>query len=159
MSATIEELKNELMELMRDTPHFREATFSAFSLEDVEQKAVSNMIEFPFAGILYDGCEPISPDVPGTARDRSNSAKLVEMQFLIVIGIQYQYAGQDDTTPQATNLLDQTRPKVMGYMGVNTRPWRFIGERPEPGASVDGVAFYSQVWRTVVPQVGSFNQQ
>lgn len=152
--ATIDQLQKELEGLVQEVPAFSAACFSVFSLEDLETR--TELQTLPIAGVGYDGAELAGTN--GTsAQERNNSVSMVDVQFLIILAISYRYAGQDDTKPQATNLLDQIRSKVLGYKGVNSRPWRFYGERPEPGASTDGMAFYSQIWRTTIPVLGDYS--
>lgn len=153
---TIDDLSRELVGLVKSVPEFAESSYSIFSLEDLEARATADMPVLPVSGVGYDGAQPVGKDGTPVAVN-AGAVTMVEIQFLIIIAIAYRSAGQDDTKPQATNLLDQIRAKVLGYKGVNTRPWRWIGERPEPEASTDGVAFYSQVWRTSVPVKGTFN--
>lgn len=156
---TIKELEDELLELVKSVPAFKSRGFSIFSLDDLAKK--QSLQEYPVCGVGYDGAQlqpaanqGLSAGGPGGA---SHSASIIVMQFLVVIAIQYQYAMGDDTKPQAYDLLDEVRKKVLGYRGVNTRAWKFVGERPEPEASGEGIAFYSQIWHTTTMVVGSFN--
>lgn len=155
MLPTIEDLEKELRGLIVTLPAFSKGGFSAFDLLDADSKRQG--FALPAAGTVYVGAEPIGSD--GMPVSAVNGASLLAVQFMVVIAIQYSYTGQEDTKPSAFSLLDQIRSLVLGYKGVNTRPWRFIGERPEPAASGDGVAFYSQVWQTILPSVGTFNNQ
>lgn len=152
---TIEQLTQELITRAAGLPAFKDKSFSIFDMDDLEAKIAGSGTELPMAGVGYMGCAPAGNVVEPVAR-LSTAVGLVDMQFMIVVAIQYGYTGADDTKPQATNLLDQMRQQIHGYKQVNSRPWRFIGERPEPEASGDGVAFYSQVWRTAVVSQGSF---
>ena len=156
-----EALLQELRDLVKGVPAFAASGFSSFDFADLSVQAEGQGLNFPLAGVSYDGAIPNDKAQGGNAvtpaANASHAAALVAMQFTVMIAIQYHYGGQDDTKPQATSLLDDLRPRIMGYKGVNTRPWRFIGEKPEPTASGDGLAFYSQVWQTVVSAVGNFN--
>lgn len=158
---TIDELQEELAGLVKGVPAFAYSGFSSFSFDDLSTQAEGQGLNFPLAGVAYDGAIPTDKQGGGNAAtpvaSGSHAAVMVSMQFTVMIAIQYHYGGQDDTKPQATKLLDGLRSKIVGYKGVNTRPWRFIGEKPEPAASGDGLAFYSQVWQTVVSVVGTFN--
>jgi hypothetical protein len=157
MAATIDQLDKELQGLVSEVPSFATNCFSVVSLEDMEQ-VVTEMQRPPAAGVGYVGARPISN--AGTAvESRSHSVTMVEAQFLIIVAVQYKNAGQVDNKKQATDLLDDLRNKVNGYKGVNSRVWRFGGEQAESELSVDGLAFYSQVWLTFLPFSGSFNAQ
>lgn len=151
---TISQLQNELISLVQQVPAFTSSGFSIFSLEDLSQKSALQTL--PIAGVGYDGAEPVGNTATSTDA-RAHSVSLVTLQFLVVIAVQYQYTGQDDNKSQATDLLGEIRQRVLGYRGVNTRPWVFVVERPEPDASGDGLVFYSQVWRTSLPVIGNFN--
>lgn len=155
MAATIKQLETELLTLVRAVPVFTECSFSAFSINDLEVK--SEHQGFPLAGVGYNGCYPLDQAEKGKNVGQVHAMSMVDAQFLVMIGIQYQFAGQVDNKQQAMDLLDQLRSAILGFKGVNSRPWRFIGERPEPEADADGVVFYSQVWHTAVPVVGTFN--
>lgn len=155
---TIVDLQNELIDLVKTVPAFANSGFSVFDFKDMEERVP--MQDFPLVGIGYDGAEPIDNQKGNAANGVANGAGsvvMVTLQFTIVIAVQYHYAGQDDTKPQALNLLDDVRRLLLGYKGVNSRPWRYVGEKPEPANSVSGLVFYTQVWQTVVPIAGSFN--
>ncbi len=158
---TIVELHEELQWLVKDVPAFKESGFSTFDIDDLSVQSEGQGLNFPLAGVVYDGALPADKMQGGNTATpvaaSSHAATTLGMQFTVMIVIQYHYGGQDDTKPQATNLLDDLRKRIMGYKGVNSRPWRFVGEKPEPAASGDGLAFYSQVWQTVVSAVGNFN--
>lgn len=152
--ATISQLEAELIEAVKGVPAFLQSGFSVFDLADMDEKRTAQTL--PAFGVAYDGAEPVGNDAKPT--DRSNRAvAMVSVQFVIVIATQYRYTGQDDTKQQAFALLDQVRGVLLGYQNANSRPWRFVGERPEPDASGDGVIFYTQVWQTSLPISGNFN--
>lgn len=154
----ISKLQTELEGLVRGVPAFAASGFSSFDINDVTVQTSHQ--SFPFAGVMYDGAIPVDRQSGNTAvpvADKAHAVTMITVQFTVVIAIQYHYAGQDDTKPQATSLLDDLRPRIMGYKGVNTRPWRFTGEKPEAAASGDGLSFYSQVWQTTVSCTGNFN--
>lgn len=158
MATSIDSLQKELEELIQEVSAFKDSGFSAFDISDVAAKTA--LQNFPLAGVMYDGAVPVERqggNVANNVAASAHSTSMVSLQFTVVMVIQYHYGGQDDTKPQATALLDDVRARVLGYKGVNTRPWRFIGEKPEPEASGDGLAFYSQVWQTTVPVTGNFN--
>lgn len=155
---TLVDLEAELIRLVKSVPAFAKSGFSVFDLADMADK--TNLQDFPLVGVGFDGCEPIDSG-KGNANNPvaagAGGALLVNAQFTIVIAVQYHYSGSDDTKPQALNLLDDVRKLVLGYKEVNARPWRYIGEKPEPSVSGDGLVFYTQVWQTALPVVGSLN--
>lgn len=158
---TIVELQEELQSLVKEVPAFRTSGFSTFDEEDLAVQSEGQGLNFPLAGVIYDGAIPTDRIQGGNTANGvaagAHSATTLSMQFTVMIAIQYHYGGQDDTKPQATALLDDLRQRILGYRGVNSRPWRFVGEKPEPAASGEGLALYSQVWQTVVAAVGNFN--
>ena len=155
MDRRIEQLQTELQTLVSGLPAFAEGAFSIFDLEDLKHKTTMQMP--PVVGITYDGAIPVQAN-QGVASDfKSGNARLITFQFSVIIGIQYIFAGQDDTKPVGMNLLDEIRETVEGYKGVNNRPWVWAGEKPEDDVSSDGLIFYSQVWRTNVVKLGATN--
>jgi len=152
--ATVAQLEAELISAVKGVAAFNDSGFSIFDMSDMSDKSAAQTL--PAVGVAYDGAEP-SAGNDATPATKAHGASLVTVQFVIVIAVQYRYTGQDDTKQQAFALLDQVRAVVLGLKGVNSRPWRFVGERPEADASGDGVVFYSQVWQTTLPIVGNFN--
>jgi len=155
--ADIDELQIELQGLVKQVPAFAASGFSVFSVDDLASK--TELQSLPVVGVVYDGALPKEParNVANGIAQASGSVAIVTLQFTVVIAVEYHYAGQDDTKPQATQLLKDLRATIFGYKGVNTRPWRFMYERPEPEASGDGLVFYSQVWQTDIPIIGNTN--
>lgn len=151
--ATIAQLEAELIAAVRGVPAFSESGFSIFDIRDFSDKAAAQTL--PAVGVAYDGAEPAGNEVTPTTK--AQGATFLTVQFVIVVAVQYRYTAQDDTKQQGFALLDQVRAVVLGFKGVNSRPWKFVGERPEADASGDGVVFYSQVWQTTLPIVGNFN--
>lgn len=154
MVAGIKQLEDELVELVRGSAALTETSFSVFSLDNLLVRG--NQQTFPIAGIMYDGAVPKGNEASPTS-DKSSAAALVDIQFTVIIAAQYDYSGLEDVKGSVFDLLDAVRSRVLGHMGVNKRPWRFVVEKPEYEPSTDGLIFYSQVWRTLVPSVGLFN--
>lgn len=152
--ATLAQLEAELIALVRGVAAFSESGFSAFDLGDLEAKSSGQTL--PAIAVMFDGSLPHNNEVTPVSSN-AGAASLMSVQFLLVVAVQYGYTGQSDSKQQAFALLDQVRSVVLGYKGVNSRPWRFIGERPEPTASGDGIVIYTQVWQTTLPIIGNFN--
>lgn len=159
----IEQLHTELETLVQAVPAFSGKAFSIFSVDNLQQQAGN--IGWPLAGVMYEGCAPVEASQHGTAqavpRGRGDSGMvMLDVQYTIVIGVQYGFSGtmggaDSDTKQFAFSLLNDVRDAVLGFKGVNSRPWRFVGEKPELEASTDTEVYYSQVWRTTVPQSGN----
>lgn len=153
-SPTISALQEELMDLVKSVPSFKGRGFTIFDLEDLMR--LSELQEFPLVGVSYNGSMPVGHKVDAV-NITAPSAVQIDHQFVIVVAVQYQYAGQQDNKSIATDLLDEIRNVVLGFRGVNVRPWRWMGDHPEPAASIDGIILYSQVWHTATTAVGNFN--
>lgn len=153
--ATIAQLEAELIEAVKTVPAFSDSGFSVFDLGDFEDQSSAGQT-LPCVGVSYAGSEPTGGNEV-TPTTKAHSVVLRNVQFVVVVAAQYRYTAQDDTKQEVFALLDQVRAVLLGLKGVNSRPWRFIVERPEPEASGDGVIFYSQVWQTTLPIVGNFN--
>lgn len=157
---TVAALEEELLQLYKECPSFEEVGFSAFNEEDFEASLDGNT-SFPAVATMFSGMlsqEALANEVTA-ASNKDHSAKLVQLQFVVLVACRYMYGSQADRKArlQMIALLDEARTKVLGYQNVNARPWRFYGERPELDASGNGYIIYSQIWRTGVMVVGSFN--
>lgn len=150
---TLEDLEAELLTLVQDTSAFKDKAFSIFTLLEMEKLSTDQPGNLPIVGVGYDGAVPKGNQVDPKGADTPASA-FIDVQFLIVIAAQYEMRGQGDNKQSVMALLHEIRLNVIGYKKANTRAWRFVGEKPEPSASVDGLIFYSQVWQTSVPFVG-----
>ena len=156
--ATIDTLDAELVTLAKAVAAFSNHGYSVFDVEDLDSKRGRD--ELPVVGVAYDGCEPApqDPNKPNVAAG-SQKVTMVVMQFSVIIAIQYRQNGESgDSRVTAHELLGDLRKAILGFKGVNTRPWMFVGEQPLPEPSGDGVVYYAQVWQTTVPSAGNFNQ-
>ncbi len=155
---TPNELQAELVAVARTLPAFVESGFSVFDLDDAIAQGA--MQQYPLLCVTYDGSFPLARanEANGVASG-AGSVVLGDFQFTVIIALQYNYAQQEDTKIQAISLLSALREMLLGYKSSEfRRPWRWLGEKPEREQSEDGLVFYSQVWRTTVPVVGSFNR-
>lgn len=155
MAVSIAALEQELIGLVTAVPAFAATGFSVFDIADFLAKAGPQTL--PVYAVAYDGLAVVGNEATPT-NNKSSAVTMIAAQFVVVVAMQYNYTGQDDTKQQAFTLMDQIREAVLGFQGSNTRPWRFIAEQPEPEASGDGMIVYSQVWQTTLPIVGNFNR-
>lgn len=158
----IRELTAELVEIVSAVPEFSERTWSVYDLDDLTGK--SEFTGFPVVGVSYEGTAPIAQSASSAGNFKSaaaqahqaqcQAASLLEQRFSIIVGIEYNPTGNDDGTDDnkavATDLVDGIRAAVIGYKGVNTRPWLLEGEAPT-GSAIEGVIWYGQIWKTTVP--------
>ena len=153
---TIDQLDAELLSLVKQVPAFKNSGYSVFDVTDFDNKRGRD--ELPIVAVSYEGCE--NRNIEGTNPAATASlASVVTMQFSVIVAIQYRFSGEDgESRTQAHQLLDDMRRVIQGYKGVNSRPWRFVGEQPLTEPSGDGVVYYAQVWQTTLPSIGNFNQ-
>lgn len=152
---TIHQLAAELVTQIELLPSIKKRGFYVFDMDDAEQKA--DIGGYPICVVAYEGIGEMVPLNSGRGRPQGNNsvpgAILAQMVFSVVVGVEYHAAGQDDTKSYATDLLDETRGWLLGFHGVNPRPWVILGENPVPGNS-EGVIWYGQQWATDVAMLG-----
>lgn len=148
--ATVAQLMAEMVGLVKTSASIDTRGFSVFNTEDLEN--ISGNIGFPLAGISYEGASKQENSVQGQRGIKS--ASFVTLHFMLTVGVTYQYASGADSKPVATDLLDEIRNIVLGYSGVNSRPWVFVGETPLD-TDLEGVIFYGQMWETNIPVLGN----
>ena len=156
--ATIDALDAELVSLVKSVTAFGNHGYSVFDVNDLD--TVRGRDALPVVGVAYDGCEvaPQDPNKPNVS-SMSHKVAMVVMQFSVIVAIQYRHNGESgESRATAHELLGDLRKAILGYKGVNSRPWMFVGEQPLPEPSGDGVVYYAQVWQTTVPSAGNFNQ-
>lgn len=152
----------ELEGLVSALPAFKDKTWTIYNLEDLDEKR--QFQGFPVVGVAYESTNAVDQSASSAGNFKSAAAQanraqcqaaaMLEQRFSIIVGIEYNPTGQrdgtDDTKAIATDLLDDIRSAVLGYKGVNTRPWQLEGEAPT-GSEIEGVIWYGQVWKTTVP--------
>lgn len=151
MVASIAQLETELVTLITGVTNLSGRSYSVFNVDEVTETA--SLVGFPLAGVSYEGATPLDPAV-NSVNKAYKSGNLTTLHFSITIGIEYKYATTDDSKPIATDLLDEVRRVVLGYTGINNRPWRYTGEIPLD-SGLEGVIFYGQMWETDVPVIGN----
>jgi hypothetical protein len=152
-TATLDQLANELVTRIKTVNDFTNAGFYVYNLEELEQ--TSSTAGFPLAGVAYEGSE-VADKGKNPARGHTTMVYL-RATFHVIVGVNYQYVTDVDTKKTATDLLDSIKQALLGYRGVNTKPWYFAGEFPVDGKT-EGVIYYGQLWETDLPMVGTFEQ-
>lgn len=153
--ATISQLSTELLGLVKSTDTFKKRGFSIFDLDDLQEMTKVGAT-FPLAGVMYEGSQT-QERITNTPSGGSVRKNTLDIAFSVVIAMEYRAAGGEDTKVYAMDLLEETRSMVMGYKGVNSRPWILISEIPID-SDIEGIIFYGQLWKTIIPIVGSFKQ-
>lgn len=152
ISASVSAMVSELVTLVSGLEQFKKRSWSIFDVEDLQRK--SEFMGFPIVGVAYEGAEVKDQvDLQKTVACPPGAA-MITLSFSIVLGVNYSSHGENDTKSDAMDLLDEIRSTVLGYSGVNTRPYRLSGESPTPG-DIEGVIFYGQLWQTDVIQTSN----
>lgn len=154
MTVEIKALEAELIEQITKLDAFKNKGFSVFNLEDLERLTESRGSSLPIVGVAYNGAVPVGNQADAKSHG-AHAVQFAGFQFIVILAVQYAEAGQEDTKQAATDLLDQMRRQLVGYKSKNARGWRWMGERPEPEGSGDGIIFYSQLWETSAPFSGT----
>ena len=144
----IKDLSAELVTRCTELPEFRDRGFSIFDMDDLVQK--SKFQGFPVVGVSYEGATVKGTGVSNTGSANTRCAPdvmVLTFRFSVTIGMEYAAVGKDDSKEMATDLLDALRRSMLGYMGINSRPWVLAGEAPQDG-DIEGVIFYGQIWET-----------
>ena len=159
---TVRAFTNELIGLITPITAVADRTWSVYDLDDLDDQR--EFAGFPVVGVAYEGAQPTENVASHGGNFKSAEAQahraqvqsvvFLEFRFSVIVGIEYNPTGQrdgtDDTKAVATDLLGEIRQGILGYSGVNTRPWLFEGEAPT-GSEIEGVIWYGQVWKTLVP--------
>lgn len=147
-----------LIELHAQVKALKEFQNRAFKIYDVDDLAIqmSNQTT-PAVAVGYERTD--TSETPNTKVMPSNAAKAgtflyTTVTFSILVGVEYVPTADTDTKPIATDLLDAVRKCLIGFKGVNGKPWRFAGEQPV-GSDDRGVIWYGQMWQTDVPYLSS----
>jgi len=153
-SPTIAQLLDELVVRVKTRKEFGNRAFEIYNIEDLgHQMALQTT---PAVAIGYERCDTL--DSPSQRTQVPSNVKTTflyyTLTFSILIGVEYNPTGTTDTKVIATDLLDAVRKCLIGFKGVNGKPWRFAGEQPV-GSDVRGVIWYGQLWETDVPQVST----
>lgn len=151
---SIAELVTEIKTTVTTLPEFTDKGFSVYNLDDLED--IASLGGLPIVGISYEGGSPVENKVDTAGRGKSTN--LFRIRFSVILALAYESAlSSIDTKVDATDLLDALRTTMLGYIGVNTRPWRFLGEAPYP-SNLEGVIFYGQAWETDIVITGDHNR-
>lgn len=129
---------------------FQDRIFSVFDMEEVAAR-IQNQ-GFPVVLVAYEGMDPQEGNQGMTARGSAKAASqdtlLVNVRFSVIVAVEYYWNNEvDDQKRNAMDLLGSVRGQLIGFMGVNNKPWRFVTEGPISD-SLDGVILYAQMWET-----------
>jgi hypothetical protein len=151
---TIAVLLAELVAVVGALPEFNNRSFSIYDMDDMSEKAANQTT--PIVGVGYESMDPSDSPNQRTMPPTSVKTSLLftTVTFSILLGVEYSAQAGTDTKPIATDLLDAIRRCLIGFKGVNGKPWRFAGERPVGGED-RGVIWYGQLWQTDVPNQSS----
>ncbi len=148
--ASVNDLVNELKTLVSGVAEFTDKGFTIYSMEEIE--ALAGVVQLPLVGVVYNGAEKIENSAKGVAGNTTTA--FCTVYFSVVVAMSYKYLTEGDTKVDAVDLLDQLRGTILGYRGVNSRPWIFNGEQPL-GSDTEGVIYYGQTWETSLPMLSN----
>jgi len=156
---TIALLENELLERIQTVPQFGDRGFSIFNLDEVGDIAAAG-VGFPLAAVAYIGTVPRENSVNTTSGVQSAAADIimVQKQFAVLVAVEYNWSDTENTKVVATDLLDQVRGKLLGFKGVNKRPWTLLDEGPAE-SNIDAAILYMQTWATLTHDKGDSAEQ
>lgn len=146
---SIAALENELLGIVKSVTSVGERGYSVYNLDEVGDIA-SKGSGFPLAAVAYIGTVPRENSVhpSGGAKQQAPAGMAyVLKQFAILIAVEYNWTTGEDTKPVATDLLDDVRGKLLGFSGVNARPWQLVDEGPA-NSNISGAILYMQTWQT-----------
>lgn len=156
-SPSTKALTDEIVERVRlASTAFADRLYSVYNLEEIG--SVNENAGYPLAAVGYEGATPAAGNASAGAEGHlriGGDTLLVVRRFSVIVAVEYNWNNEfEDQKQVATDLLDAIRPKLLGFKGVNDRPWRFVGEGPT-SESIDGVIFYAQMWETTSVEKGS----
>lgn len=146
----IYELQTELITQVKTI--FDKHSFPVFNQNEFEN--IANETGMPAIGVYY-----VMSEVRGNIsaqQARSVSATFIIARFMLILIADSRYISPEDSSQSVFNLLDQIRVLLHGYMGVNSRPWRFDGDVPIAIRTENAIC-YGQRWETEIPLVGSYS--
>jgi hypothetical protein len=150
-------LASELVQVVSGEPAFHSPGYYIYNMEDYARQAEMGA-KYPLVAVAYEGIVEIADPLGGRPHNSAVNATAIAvltLLFSVVLGVEYHAAGRDDSKPVATDLLDAIRRKLLGFTGVNARPWVLHGEQPLGGSTeLEGVIWYGQQWKTDVPFLG-----
>lgn len=131
---------------------FQDRIFSIFNMEEVASRIQNE--GFPIVLVAYEGMDPATGNDGMTSRGRAtggpNDTLLVNVRFSVIVAVEYNWSAEiDDTKRSALTVLSLVRRQLLGFLGVNDRPWRFVTEGPISDSN-DGVILYAQLWETTI---------
>lgn len=152
---TIAELGAELRSRIETLNTFRRKSYTIFSSDDFSD--VTQLKALPVVGITYLGGNVLTNKADPVAKG-AHGATLFRLRYNVLIAVEYKAIQGEKQQAVGTDLLDELRPVLLGFKGVNNRPWRLSGEGPIPG-NLEGVIFYGQLWETEIPVIGQSTNQ
>jgi hypothetical protein len=149
---SINDLAGELLNRIKSIAEFENKGFTIYNPTELEH--LSDYVPLPLVGVIYNGAQKQENSaVSATGKAPTLSTTFITVYFTVILAINYKYSADSDTKIDALGLLDALRSTILGYKGVNSRPWIFNGEQPL-GSETEGVIFYGQTWETNFPISG-----
>jgi hypothetical protein len=155
MPTTAQFLTELVEQVQRASSRFEDRVYSIYNLEELSSRAMES--GFPMVAVAYEGLEVPSVNQGQGARPTVSSADayLVTRMFSVIVAVEYNWNNEiDDEKAVATDLLDALRTRLLGFKGVNNRPYKLVSEGPTNDEH-DGVIFYAQIWSADSIETGS----
>lgn len=126
-----------------------------YSLDDLEDKEVSDLCGLLAVGIGYAGAEPYNVHkVSLNTAPGGEAVKLVDFLFHVILAVPHGRGCMERYS--ATKLLTILRQGILGTScsgDMTSRTWAFVKEFPNIVDSTEAMLYYSQVWRITIPAV------
>ena len=150
MPATIKQLAEELRVRISSITEFEDRGWYIFNLDETKQEASAG---YPAVFISYNGANIEDTTANTGTMMTARMAQFLTLYFQVIIAVEYKvFSGINDLAKDsATDMLESVRNQVLGYHGVNKRPWRLVREEPLQGEVIEGVIMYGQLWSTQAP--------
>lgn len=128
--------------------------FGVFSLDELEDKTVSDLCGKVAVGVAYAGAEPPDSKPHMSSAPGGDTVKIVDYMFHVILAVP---TGKGCTERySATKLLTILRRGINGKIcdgDAANRTWTFVKEFPNVEASTTEALFFSQVWKLRIPLV------
>jgi hypothetical protein len=153
-----QDLTDKVQDAINCNPDLRMAVYKVFGVDQLENMLASDLGGFIGVGVQYLGCQRQTKDdrtgTFGAAGGNTIRSLLYSFHVLLAVPVN----ANDNPPPAATELLTILRDAILGKPITEDRmqrPWDFVMERPEVGASTETMLYYSQLWQVALQNHGT----
>lgn len=147
----------EYASLSMQTAEVTSSVYGVFSLDDLENKLVSDLCNHIGVGVGYAGAERAKAESKGPGGQAPGGREAVMLEFVFQVILAVPIGADCIERYNATKLLTVLRRGIHGKTvagDATNRAWEFVKEFPNVVESTKDIAFYSQVWTLRQPGVG-----